>query len=379
MPIGLPPENRPELADPVGRQDRATEVDLDALDYSDPSAVSSALAAIKGMKQLEAFVSWALVDMPKEDALAAIARTALSERAAIWQRNNPDRQAVEGLVDGIEHPARATLLSLLSPQGLAAVMDQYSTGRYEHLQQGVRFVPNTGCPEVDALLAEVLPHSEAEARLQKWGDVGHVDVQHVQAAIREQATCRESERVDNVDNRQAPKLEGIATTMDLLEPAPRARMDEARFWEGAAAYWEGENQAAQEAMAWGRAAVAWHAIGEFVHAAEAWEQQAAAWERVAWKADGSAPVTTDAWGTAAEAWGKAGLAWRAQGELGPATAALEMEARAWQASGQADRAADAWAQAAAASREAGDEMRAAAALEQEAAVRTPADAVRPSL
>lgn len=383
MPIRIPPQHTTDRTDANVRQDLTQSVDLDAVDYSNQGEVSTALAAIGRIGGLDSFISWAFPELNKGDAIAAICHTALCEKAAVWKQNNPDRQAVAGLGEGDKHQARAKFVSLLTPQGLAAVMEQYSAGRYEVLPHGVRFVPNTGSHAVDALLTEVLPHAEATVRLREWGDVPQVEgaqmlqLAHVSRAVGETMNeTKTPEGSDAMKMQAAPMVMGQSGQSGQSGQLMEARLGEARFWEGAAAYWEGVNGPAQEAVVWGRAAKAWQAVGNFERAAEAHEQQAAAREREAWKVDGSSAESAKVWRMAAEAWESAGAAWKADGQPCHAAVSLEMEAQAWHASGEFARAAGAWAQAAVTLEEAGDEVRAAAARQHEAAARTALEYVR---
>lgn len=369
MPIGLPLQFYLSSAVSTARQDEIKKVDLNAANYGSHAEVAAAAAAILQLEAVRSFVGWGCRELSEGEAVMAIAYTALCEKAIAWQRNNPEQRSVESLSGENRREARAHFLSLLSSRGMAVLMGQDNPGRYEDVPGGVRFIPDTGSPEVDDLLAEVLSHEEAAARLKERSGLGSLTGIEAPVRPRNQADGLHCEKAGPSEGLEALKAAAAATSVGPTVQTAGGGRAEAEFWEGAAAYWEEANGPGHEAVAWGRAAKAWQAVGEIERAAEACEQEAAAREREAWNAHGAAQVAADVWSQAAEAWEGAATTWHAAGKPEYANLALEMEAQAWKASGQPDRAAEAWARAATGLQAAGELVRAEVALKQEAAAR----------
>lgn len=285
MSYGVPLEHYPGFTISLARQQRIAGADLDRLDYSSPEAVQAARLAITRMTLWDRFIDRALRRGSKRAALDAIASKVLCEQAAVWHIRNPAFQPVGGLSETMRLRAQVTLLDLLSPRGVHAVLS-----RCETVSDGLRFSPDTGSRVADDLLRMVIPHWMAASLWQRDGKT-----QQVAGALKREAQAWEA--------------------MGLSQRSTRA-------WSRAASLWE-------------TLAETWHALGETGREAYAWRQEALCWRRA------KCPEST------ARSHERESIAWQEAGRSDLATLALDKEAAAWRELDRHDLAAAALAQKAA--------------------------------
>lgn len=294
------------------------------VDYSDGASVAAARETLLKMGIWDGMLDWAF-RATREDARAVLADMVLCSQAALWLLSNPARQAAAGCRKPDLLAAQLDFFSMLTVRGVRAM-----TAQCETQVTGLRYTPETGDAEADALLGMVVSEAVLEAVASACvgaGEHGRAAVAYEKAAIDWQ--------LDGQFSRAAQAYAKAATAAS--RQSAREREDLARTWSRSAELWRMDSQPIPAAQALEKAAAYWLASGMSQAAANAWSTAAECWQ-----AGGQPGLAANAYQERALQLGRVASTWQQVRRPEKACVAWRQQAKAWEAAGAPDRAARAW-------------------------------------